>query len=282
MRKLLLAVVEVRTLTNRISPARRLTVTRQSKGPLVFTPPGSSVRVLLAITVIAGFALTQETRADWYSGDPYQSQTGWPQYTENLSNANQVYALTYDNVTWNPGAGGGVVDRVGGHFHSFNAISGSVIDTARFEIRTGMSHGVGGTLVTSGTGSVTTAATGFLQGGAAVWEVSVDVPNFTLPAGNYWFGLAIGTTSQDPNDIGWFVASTSGANGIGGPLGDDLSIYYQSVGAFIAWNYTESAIANPTLTGFDPSYFIQEVPEPSTLIMAGMATLLLTCRRSRR
>lgn len=246
--------------------------------------PSVPVSLLLVIAVASVLGVVRPALADWYSGDPYLAATAWPQYTENLSNASQELALTYDNLTWVPGAGGGVVDVVGGHFHSFGTVNGSVIDTAYWEIRTGMAQNVGGTLVASGSGAVTSYATSFTQGGSAVWGVDVDVPNFTLAAGNYWFGLAIGTTSLDPNATSWFVASTTGANGVGGPLGDDLSIYFQSVnnGGTVNWDYTESAIINPTLTGFDPSYFIHEVPEPSTLILACVAAALMWLGMSRQ
>lgn len=247
-------------------------------------PRSFSVNLVAAIAVMSVLGAARPAMGDWYSGDPYLAQTAWPQYTENLSNTVQELALTFDNFTWVPGAGGGVVDTVGGHFHSFGTVSGSVIDTAYWEIRTGMAHNVGGALVTSGSGAVTSYATSFMQGGWPVWGVNVDVPDFTLPAGNYWFGLAIGTTSLDPNATSWFVASTTGANGVGGPLGDDLSIYFQSInnGGTVTWDYTESAIINPSLTGFDPSYFIHEVPEPSTLILAGVAMGLLMLSRHRR
>ncbi len=189
-----------------------------------------------------------------------------------MSDTNLELALTYDNFTWVPGAGGGVVDKVGGNF--WGSPDGSVITTAYWEIRTGMSHNVAGTLVSSGSGTVTPYATPFTQGGSPVWGVNVDVPDFTLPAGNYWFGLAIGSTYPGGTP-GWFVASTTGANGVGGPLGDDQSIYYQNSIYGLSWNYTESAIVNPTLSGFDPSYFIQEVPEPSTLTLTALGLLSL-------
>lgn len=235
--------------------------------------------VLLGLSVAARPSL-----ADWYSGDPYTAATAWPQYTENNSNSNQELALTYDNFTWTPGAGGGIVDTVGGHFHSFGTVAGTVIDTAYWEIRTGMSHNVGGTLLYSGSGTVSPFATSFTQGGAPVWGFDVDVPNFALPAGNYWFGLALGTTSTDPSATSWFVASTTGTNGVGGPLGDDLSIYFQSLfgGATITWDYTESAVINPGLSGFDPSYYIREVPEPSTLTLSGIAAAVGLARAWRR
>ncbi len=244
--------------------------------------PVCPLHILQLVASLAIPASTASAASTWYSGDPYLASTAWPQYTENLSpvNTNQQLALTYDNFTWAPSAGG-VVDVVGGHFHSFNTIGGSVIDTAYWEIRTGMSNNVGGSLVFSGSGVVSTFVTAFTQGGFAVWEVKVDVPNFTLALGNYWFGLAIGTTSLDPNATSWFVASTSGTNGIGGPLGDDLSIYFQSInnGTTINWNYNESALLNPTTTGFDPSYFIQEIPEPSGLLLASLSLATLLRRK---
>ncbi len=236
------------------------------------------------LLVVAVLTLGQPLHADWYSGDPYLAPTAWPQYTENLSNTSQELAFTFDNFTWTPGSGGGVIDTVGGHFQSFGSVTGSVIDTAYWEIRTGMSHNVGGALVASGSGAVASYATSFTQGGWPIYGVNVDVPDFALPAGNYWFALAIGTTSLDPNAASWFVASTFGANGVGGPLGDDQSIYYQSVfnGAIVNWDYIDSATVNPGLTGFDPSYFIREVPEPSVVILLGMAAMMLGRRMTRR
>ena len=219
--------------------------------------------------------------ADWYSGDPYAANTAWPQYTDNLSDAYQNRAMTFDNFTWVPGTGAGVIDRVGGHFHSFGPDNSTMYDTAYWEIRTGLAHNVAGTLIASGSGIVTGSATSFTQGGAAVWRTDVDVPDFALPAGNYWFGLAIGVSSGPP--YGAFVASTSGANGIGGPLGDDVSIYYQINGATVSWNYVDSYTVNaPTVTtGFDPSYYITEVPEPASLGCIACAGLL-AARRVRR
>lgn len=237
----------------------------------------SSCAILLSFATLLVAAAS--ARADWYSGDPYTQQTAWPQYTDNLSTAAQTYALTYDNFTWTPGAGGGVIDVVGGHFHSFGQLSGLSIDSAQWEIRTGMSHNNGGTLIATGSGIVTPYATSFIQGGSAVWGVDVDVPDFALPAGNYWFGLAIGVSS---GQTGFFIASTSGANGIGGPLGDDVSNYYQINGAFVSWDYVDSAIINPASTGLDPSYFIREVPEPSTLSLAVASVALVALLRRRR
>lgn len=226
--------------------------------------------------------MTGLAKADWYSGDPYAAATAWPQFTDNLSTPAQTLALTYDNFTWVPGAGGGVVDRVGGHFHAYSTspTSGSEYDIAYWEIRTGMADMVAGTLLYSGNAAAVWSPTSFTQGGSNVWRMDVDVPDFALPAGNYWFGLAIGASNGLPQ--GAFVASTSGSNGIGGPLGDDISIYFQSNNNVISWNYLDSATymaPNGVFSGFDPSYFIAEVPEPYTATLAVVGWLLVCSGR---
>jgi len=241
------------------------------------------LRVNLLACVLIGFVPTSMTHADWYSGDPYSDPTAWPQYTDNESDANGVLALTYDNFNWVPGAGGGIVDVVGGHFHSFNSTPATGIDTAYWEIRAAMSHGSGGSLLFSGTvtgAAVSPYATSFTQGGSAVWGVEVDIPNFFLPAGNYWFGLAIGSTQ--PGAFGFFVASTYGANGIGAPIGDGVSIYHQTFnfGNPTSWNFTDSSTIVPGGVGVDPSYWINEVPSPAAIALLAIAGAATRRRRN--
>jgi hypothetical protein len=230
------------------------------------------------LAMIAVFSATA-AHANWYSGDPYTANTAWPQYTDNLSDANQIRAMTFDNFTWTP-TFSNVVDSVGGHFHAFGDFNGTFHDTAYWEIRTGMSNNVAGTLVTSGSGTVVWVPTSFTQGGFPVWRTHVDVLDFPLPAGNYWFGLAIGSSTRP---AGAYVASTTGASGIGGPLNDSLSIYYQIFGATVTWDYVESAIINPpNVSGFDPSYYIRVVPEPHALMILGMGLATLLGARPKR
>lgn len=225
-----------------------------------------------ALLGVAAFILPT-AHAQWYSGDPYSQQTTWPQYTDNLSTTSNVRAMTFDNFAWT----GGIVASVGGHFHNFDSGPLNTIDTAHWEIRTGMSAGNAGTLVASGSGSVTNAPTAFTQGGWAVQRVDVDVPDFALSTGNYWFGLAIGST-QAANS-GWFVAGTFGANGVGGPLGDNNHLYYQEAQTVVTWNYVDGQTLYPPGTqGFDPSFFIN-VPTPGTLALAALGALGMARRR---
>lgn len=229
-----------------------------------------------ALAVLA-FTLPTTALADWASGTPYSQGSSWPDY--NSTGSNNTMAYTFDNFTWTPGAGGGVIDTIGGFYHAFNTESPSAIDSIYWEIRTGMSDGVAGTLIASGnTGLITPTTSSFLQGGATVAEVSVDIPDFALPAGNYWFALGVGSISPDDNS--WFNAQTDGTGGIGGPLGDNQIIYYQAtvVPFALGWNYVDptaqpwwSQLPDPHV---DPSYYIREVPAPSAfavLTLAGIA-----------
>jgi hypothetical protein len=235
-------------------------------------------RPMLTLT-LSLLSASSASAAGWYSGDPYSQPTAWPQYTDNLSNTNQVRAMTFDNFAWT----GGNVAGVGGHFHNFGTASAAGVNTAYWEIRTGVANNTAGTLLYSGSGSVASSLSTFNQGGWPVWRVDVDVPDFNLPAGNYFFGLAIGT--NDPNtSIGWFVASTTGANGVGGPLNDNYSVYYQEMASVITWNYDESAVINAGngQTGFDPSYWITDVPSPSAGALLALAAVIPARRRRTR
>ena len=234
--------------------------------------------------LLAVAALPTLAAADFYSGDPYAGDKSWPMFTS--VNSGGVTALAYDNFNWTPGAGGGVVDVVGGHFHYFNSpINPFNVDQAFFEIRTGMVGGAqpvggtGGTLLYTGTGAITASATSFTQSGGPVWKFSIDVTNFTLPAGNYWLGVAIGSTNLP--DAGWFAAQTDGTNGIGGPLADNNVVYYQTGN----WPWIDPTleswwpqIVNPRA---DPSFFINEVPAPTSLAPLAL-TGLIALRRRRR
>ncbi len=232
-----------------------------------------------AVVLACAAAASTGAHADWYSGDPYSGQTTWPQYSDYLFNSGATIAMSFDNFTWSPGSGGGVVDSVGGHYYSYTPSPNAQIVGAYWEIRSGMGVGNGGTLVASGFNAATSSLTSFTQGGNAVWGVDVDVADFALGAGNYWFGMAIQTVGDL---VGWFHAGTSGANGVGGPLGDDVHLYYQENQSVVSWNYVDGAPFYPEgTTGFDPSYWINEVPTPGGAVVLAIAVVLGSRRRSR-
>jgi len=225
-------------------------------------------------------ALPAAAMADWASGDPYAGAAAIPLFAHyRPSGQSQVTALAFENFAWVPGAGGGVIDTLGGFYHQFNTTPAFAdVDKAYWEIRSGVGAGVAGTLVASGVGVPTSAPTSFVQGGGAVIRTTLDIADFALPAGNYWFGMAIGDTPE----IGWFVANTTGTNGVGGPLGDNVSIYYQSNPPNTpSWDYVDIGPTGMGFTGVDAAYFINEVPAPG-VISVGLFALAGMARRRKR
>lgn len=228
--------------------------------------------VLLAFPFVAA--------ADWYGGDPTLNTP--------VATAAFYYAptgnvhLAFENFTWTAGAGGGIIDTLGGNYFTWGPgnLPGNLTE-AYWEIRAGASIGNGGTLIASGVATPAISSTSFTVGGEAVTRVTADVPNFLLPDGNYWLGMSI----KDSPEYGWFVANTQGANGIGGPLADGQTLYRvtDSSNAIVV-NYVDLAAtygSDPTYN-LDVSYFVTELPEPATLPLPALGALLAFGRRRGR
>ena len=229
-----------------------------------------------ALSLVTVAAAGSGARADWYNGDPYTSFPNIPQAAFFYPSAPQLH-LGFTPFNWVPGSGGGQVGVVGGMFHSFGVVPGANIVSAYWEIRSGVSAGNGGLLVASGSGVPTATPTAFTQGGYPVVDVALTVPTFNLPAGSYWFAMAIGDSPVG----GWFVASTTGFNSVNGITGGGSSIYYQTAGGNVGWDYVPLTPETvPTWTDTGNSYYIREVPSPSG---AGVlaAGLLVAARRRR-
>ena len=91
--------------------------------------------------------------------------------------------------------------------------------SAYWEIRSGVSAGDGGNLIAFGTGAADTLATGRSGFGYDESTVTVSGLSVALGAGTYWLTVApIGST---PGEGTSDVTTTSGANAIGTPPGND-------------------------------------------------------------
>jgi len=158
--------------------------------------------------------------------------------------------------------------------------------TAKYEIRTGVSNGVAGTLVASGGGAVSRVATGRTVLTYAEFTYTMSGLNIALTNGTmYWFALALDKSGQNGQA---FVTTTDGANGttnpnaVGSPIHDGRSFLNWPAGGF---NMTD--IAGPDLEGggkwdLSQGVMAQAVPEPATMAALGLGVAALLRRRNRK
>jgi hypothetical protein len=157
--------------------------------------------------------------------------------------------------------------------------------TASWEIRSGVSAGNGGTLVASGDNAVNSSNTGrtstvYAPFSATEVHHEVDGLNLVLSAGTYWLSVAVDTTGAvDPY---WAVSSTSGANAIGTPPGNDGNSFFSSAQSGDSFTATSDIEGGGT---WDYSLGVVGVvaPEPSVVAMglgAGLSLLVYALARS--
>ncbi|HLN28479.1 MAG TPA: hypothetical protein VK395_12125 [Gemmataceae bacterium] len=160
--------------------------------------------------------------------------------------------------------------------------------TASWEIRSGVSAGNGGTLLASGDGADVITPTGrtssvFAPFPASEYTNQVNGLSVTLGAGTYWLSVAPDTDGL-VNSY-WNVSTTSGANAIGNPAGNDGNSFFSSTftGDFFTptaslegpgnWDYSLGVIGTAQAS---------TVPEPSGAALALGASLILAGYAYRR
>lgn len=191
-------------------------------------------------------------------------------------------ATVYDDFV--VGAGGWTITGLGGHF----ATGVPTAHWLAWEIRTGMSEGVGGTLVMQGQAIPTVTPDGFDFGQTGYYvEAALPTPNYDaieLGAGTYWLGLYWQNYISRPGSIP-YIRGTSGTNAVGGPFTNGSS-----------WNAPDFGIDfhNPAgdigIANLDVSYRIlgvsgvPPIPEPGSwlLMITGLGMAVIGPRRWRR
>ncbi len=127
--------------------------------------------------------------------------------------------------------------NVTGSWHVTAVFSDNLTDTgitgANYEIRSGVSEGNGGTLLFSGTTSTPivtpTGGSGF---GYTEYMVEIDGLSIDLAPGTYWLNV---TPIGDFNGRS-FISTTSGANCVGTPCGDNGNAFWDST--YFGFNFT--------------------------------------------
>jgi hypothetical protein len=161
----------------------------------------------------------------------------------------------------------------------FNNPPGCCITAADWEIRTGVSEGNAGTLVASSTtNSPLVTFTYHAENELRVEVTGLNVFLPMLPSGqHYWLNV-----TPVGNGTGYSVNSTtSGANCVGTPCGNDDNAFFTSTyfGTFFDHTYNQGQGLNDFSMGVIGSV----VPEPATvaLLTCGVVALLVAARRRR-
>ena len=227
---------------------------------------------LLALVLTAAFALNANAVTLWYNGD-FNGVNGLANEKNTIVSQAGVYEDF--NVT------GGPAWHVTNVFSDNLMTAGEVITGADWEIRTGVSAGNAGTLVASGLNApVTVTLTGRVGFGFPEQMVVVNGLNLTLPAlaagQHYWLNV----TPIDGGSGRSFNSTTSGANAIGQPPGNDQNAFFNSTffGAF----FTPTSSQNQPYD-FSNGVIGTVVPEPAiaALLTCGVGALLIAVRRRR-
>lgn len=181
-------------------------------------------------------------------------------------------AFVYDNFTVTDPTGW-IVDSL----WSNDAMQITGISQASWSIRSGMSVGNGGTVVSSGIGFATQTLTGRVNPafGFAEYTIQISGLNVYLSPGTYWLSVAPLVGSDSGGMRKSYISRTSGANAVGTPPGNDANslFYYPSFG----YNYASAFQADYSM-GVGGSV----VPEPSSLLLMAGGVLVLVIRRLRQ
>lgn len=202
---------------------------------------------LIGLVALAA-APTAFAQTVFYGGDPLASDAQNYFATVNGIRARMV---TFDDFRWNS------VNPVTSVFGNF--VSNQTFTRGYYEIRTGVSAGNAGTLISSGGMNVSATDLGAsnLTGGAfRRYFVSGSIAPVSLSNGNLYF-LSFSIDFQGNVNGQGAVLRTTGSNGIGSPLANgnlfhdqpSVGINYQARAGDVSYGLAASAVPEPLSVG---------------------------------
>ncbi len=235
------------------------------------TQSPSTIRRLFA--VLAGILFTAgAVRADvlWYNGD-FNGYSGLFNGVNYASTAQVYQEFTVSDI-W-------TINSVSSHNLTNAPIVGAV-----WEIRTGVSAGDGGTSLYGGSTAfpiVTATGNSYNSSDPEVgllveYNVEVTGLNVMLDPGTYWLNV----TPIGAGGGASYVSTTSGANGVGTPIGTNGTSYWYGPGYGVVFQPTVNSFSDASAVGF--SMGISGIPEPSAIALAATAVAALFGVRRRR
>ena len=218
------------------------------------------------ILIGAAIAISVQAQTEFYGGDP----DGRASVASQVNGSSFKDVRVYDDFTLTAAT---TFDGVYGNFQDLGTVRGSSLS---WEIRSGVSAGIGGSVVVAATSSSATAALSALQlyGTNKSYLYNAAVSQITLGPGTYFLSVAV-----DGGDGNIFLEESSGTNGLGGPLNNGNS--------FINSPLHSINFANTTsLTGQQTSDFSMglhsvpaPVPEPASIAAIGLGVFAMIRRR---
>ena len=232
-----------------------------------------AVVVLVPVTFTDGTATSANAATLWYSGDP-DAQGSTPNQTFWIRDRS-LSRVSLNDFTVPTTDGGWEIDTIWSNNVVF---SHSSFSEATWEILTVTP--VEGTPIftydryfASGRSPVTITPTNFQVSGQPVVRVSVSGLNIRLAPGTYWLGVAPFYDQEDSYSYpASAIATTSGANAVGTPPGNNGNSFIQAYGPI----FPDSRDYSMGIEG-------TAVPEPSSILsLLTFGALTLGFRQSRK